>query len=432
MSFHEYPISGIHYDRPTRQRHELGDLDGLKKSMREVGLINPVVVTSDGLLIAGERRFTAAKELGWSHITVQFREEMTDLERERLEHDENFHRLDLTWQEHTLAVARYHELSCRIEGGSWSPEDSGVKLGLGKSWMLRYLRVAQAIRASDPLVLGAATFSTASGICERRDARKADGEREMLAQVIRAPIRTGDEMVAEAAILAPHVDQSLTPILNTDFVEWARAYTGPKFNLIHCDFPYGIDAGEHDQGAGKAFGGYNDSEDVYWNLISALGHYAENFMAESAHMIFWYSPKFHSATMTELSTQGWAVNPYPLIWHRNDNSGILPDPKRSPRQVYETAFLCSRGDRFLVRAKSNLVGSPNTKQYHMSEKPAPVLEHFLGMLVDDTTTFLDPTCGSANALIVAKRLGAKSVLGIEKSAEFYENAVANWRNNARG
>jgi DNA modification methylase len=54
----------------------------------------------------------------------------------------------------------------------------------------------------------------------------------------------------------------------------------------------------------------------------------------------------------------------------------------------------------------------------MSEKPEPMLRHFFGMLVDENTILLDPTCGSGSALRAADSLGARAVLGLERNPEF--------------
>ncbi len=62
----------------------------------------------------------------------------------------------------------------------------------------------------------------------------------------------------------------------------------------------------------------------------------------------------------------------------------------------------------------------------MSEKPKPVLRHFFRLFVDEYSTVLDPTCGSANALMVAEEMGAKQVLGLEIDKEFYELAKENY------
>ena len=51
-------------------RHDLGDLQGLAKSIREFGLLRPVLITPDDRLIAGRRRLEACKLLGWETIPV--------------------------------------------------------------------------------------------------------------------------------------------------------------------------------------------------------------------------------------------------------------------------------------------------------------------------------------------------------------------------
>lgn len=53
-----------------RFRRDMGDLDGLARSMAEVGLLHPVVVTPALQLIAGARRLEAAKRLGWAEVPV--------------------------------------------------------------------------------------------------------------------------------------------------------------------------------------------------------------------------------------------------------------------------------------------------------------------------------------------------------------------------
>ena len=61
----------------------------------------------------------------------------------------------------------------------------------------------------------------------------------------------------------------------------------------------------------------------------------------------------------------------------------------------------------------------------MSEKPVPMLQHFLRMLVDETTVMLDPTCGGGNAVKVSEELGASWSQGLELNADFVERARQN-------
>jgi ParB family chromosome partitioning protein len=53
-----------------RHRRELGDIAELAASIEQVGLLHPIVIRSDGRLIAGERRLRACKSLGWARVPV--------------------------------------------------------------------------------------------------------------------------------------------------------------------------------------------------------------------------------------------------------------------------------------------------------------------------------------------------------------------------
>jgi ParB family chromosome partitioning protein len=61
-------ISDIIIDHCYRQA--LGDLQELAESIREFGLLRPVLLTRDDRLIAGRRRLEACKLLGWETIPV--------------------------------------------------------------------------------------------------------------------------------------------------------------------------------------------------------------------------------------------------------------------------------------------------------------------------------------------------------------------------
>ena len=54
----------------TRHRRDMGDIDGLARSIKAVGLLHPIVIRPDGLLIAGERRLVACRKLGWAEVPI--------------------------------------------------------------------------------------------------------------------------------------------------------------------------------------------------------------------------------------------------------------------------------------------------------------------------------------------------------------------------
>jgi N6-adenosine-specific RNA methylase IME4/ParB-like chromosome segregation protein Spo0J len=68
MSVTTMPIANIKIG--TRHRKDMGDIDGLARSIVEIGLLHPIVILPDGTLIAGARRLAAYKLLGRTEIPV--------------------------------------------------------------------------------------------------------------------------------------------------------------------------------------------------------------------------------------------------------------------------------------------------------------------------------------------------------------------------
>jgi ParB family chromosome partitioning protein len=81
----------------ARHRKDAGDLDALAASIDQLGLLQPVTVTPDRVLVCGWRRLEAVKRLGWKSIKVWVRSGISDPVTALLaERDENTQRKDYT------------------------------------------------------------------------------------------------------------------------------------------------------------------------------------------------------------------------------------------------------------------------------------------------------------------------------------------------
>jgi len=98
-----WPIDRIEVG--NRFRKDLGNIDSLVDSIREVGLIHPIVVDErTGRLIAGERRLNACKRLGMRTVPVRT-VKLDDDHALRAQHDENVERQPFTKTE-MVAILR--------------------------------------------------------------------------------------------------------------------------------------------------------------------------------------------------------------------------------------------------------------------------------------------------------------------------------------
>jgi len=94
-----------------RVRVEMGDIQSLMDSLQKYGLINPIVLTQKNQLIAGHRRLTAARNLGWKKVPVVKLDLTGAKEKLEWEIEENIRRKDFTPEEMEAAFLELTKLS---------------------------------------------------------------------------------------------------------------------------------------------------------------------------------------------------------------------------------------------------------------------------------------------------------------------------------
>jgi ParB family chromosome partitioning protein len=112
-----------------RFRRKLGDIDALARSIKEVGLLHPVVVDDENRLVAGYRRLLAAKKLGWKEIPVH-RVSLDDIAKGEMH--ENLVRKNFTISE-IVAIKRALEPKVREEAKRRIKEHCGTAPGKKKN-----------------------------------------------------------------------------------------------------------------------------------------------------------------------------------------------------------------------------------------------------------------------------------------------------------
>ena len=131
-------------DQP-RKNFDQEALEELSQSIKEYGLIQPIVVTKkDGYysIIAGERRWRASKMAGLKEIPAIIREDDEKVNSE-ISLIENMQREDLNPYEKALGIRTL------IDNYGLSQEDVAKKLGKGRSTIANWVRVLNL----DPRVL---------------------------------------------------------------------------------------------------------------------------------------------------------------------------------------------------------------------------------------------------------------------------------------
>jgi hypothetical protein len=423
--------------RDKRQRRMIPLDADFKKSISK-RIISPIIVNDiDGelVLVAGERRLTAALELGLALVPIRRFQDLSPEDAQITEMEENLKRLDLPWRDFVRAIGQIHTIFLQRDP-QWSLAQTASEVHFSYEYVRMILQVYQSLDSEK--IAQATGVENAHNILLRLADRMAEG---IVSNILNqgtaifqaspppSPSPTPSPGPASGPIPPPSPPPPPPPpppaITQADFIPWADAYTGPKFNFIHVDFPYGTYKGDDSSGTYTVTEFYDNTPEVYLNLLHALCRNLDRLISHSAHLMFWFDMKFYTETFQKLTASGLVVHPHPLIWHKTIG-GVMPGNSVShPRRTYDTALLCVKGNRpFVKPGASSYAAPPVHSKVHPSQKPEPMLRFFFSMFVDVHTTMLDPTCGSGSALKAAEDLGAKSVLGLELDPEYVAQANA--------
>jgi ParB family chromosome partitioning protein len=135
----EIPISQIQ-PNPYQPRKTFNEasIDELARSVRQHGIVQPLVVTRAGdkyKLIAGERRFRAAQKAGLTTVPVLIKEMMQESDALQIALIENIQREDLNPIEEALA---YHQLHDDFQ---LTQEEISKRVGKERSTVANFLRL---------------------------------------------------------------------------------------------------------------------------------------------------------------------------------------------------------------------------------------------------------------------------------------------------
>ena len=409
-------------------------------SIEERGLLHPPVLRDESgvwTLVAGERRMKAIAqiwELGGSfrcdnqevpagEMPFTNLGDLSDLEAEEAELDENLKRKDLTWQEHAAAVARLH----RLRQGQ---------------------QVEKAVKLQTPLV--AQTYAdTALELLGKSEGAYQDQIRKEiivskhLANPAIAKAKSADEAfkilkkqeesaknVELARTVGASFNADLHTLLNVDCLDYmttaADLPEAEKFDVILTDPPYGMGADNFGDAGGKLTGiehRYDDSPEHFTKLMTAWSKLSYNVVKAQAHAyVFCDIDKFHELKAL-MQAAGWYVFRTPLINHKM-NSGRVPLPDQGPRRQYEIILYAIKGKKQTTHIYPDVISTSADENFsHGAQKPVALYQNLLQRSVRPGDRVLDTFAGSGTIFEAANGFKCAAT-GTELNPEYFGMCLA--------
>jgi DNA modification methylase len=422
--------------REDRQRQYFDEeaLLELQDSIIEKGLMHaPVVRPMPGghfELIAGERRAKAIRELWELGRTFHFdgKEvilgqmpyvtlgELTELEAEEAQLDENLRRKDLTWQEHAAAVQRLAVLRRKQAAASGAPAPTTAEIaaevhqstregfadgstGYGADKVRKELVVAKYL--DRPTVRAAKSVEEAFKVIKREEEL---AESERIGRSVGAVFSSADHT-----------------LLHGDCLEILPSLSG-GFDVILTDPPYGMGADSFGDSGGRNLAGeqihlYKDSAETVNEVVLPALELAAALAAPQAHAyVFCDIDGFHQLRAF-FAALGWKPFRTPLIWVKPD--GRIPLPEHGPRRVYELLLYAFKGNRPVRKVGSDVLPfAPDQNLNMAAQKPVALFQELLSRSCLPGNSVLDPFAGTGPVLPAAHSLKIRAT-AIELSPQSY-------------
>lgn len=417
---------------PDRQRQEFNEefVAELASGIASQGLLHALVFREDsekGLcLVAGETRIKAIEFMWMTGGSLMYDNqpipegffpyttlgELTELEAEEAELEENNKRRDLTWKEKAAALQRLHVLrgkQATAEGRIHTVADTAIEVtgradGSFQNNIRRELIVAANL--SNPAVAAAKSTDEAFKILKKQEQQR---EHQALATSVGRTYNT-----------------SLHSLYNVNCIQWMQEQSGEQFDCILTDPPYGMDAQDFGDGGGKLVNSehhYDDSLESWRALMQQWCPLSFRLAKAKAHAYVFCAQQNFPELKVMMEAAGWYVFRTMLIAHK-PNSGRVPLPDRGPRRQYETILYAIKGKRPTLSIQPDVISTTaDANLTHGAQKPVALYVDLLKRTCRPGDTVADFFVGSGTIFAAATELKLIAT-GTEQSTEYYGMAYA--------
>lgn len=406
-------ITDITWDK--RYREDFGNIEDLAESIREKGVLQPITVSTDMVLLAGERRIRAALHAGLTKIPALVRKTDGEIDLREIELMENVFRKGFTWAEECALVQEIDRLY-KSKNIDWSGRKTATLLNKSVAGISRQLQLARATEH----------------IPELAEYKTADEALKVLKKMEEGAIVDELRKRQTAEMSSPTVSKGLKTMMQIadsnymigdTFKGLAELRSGGQVHIIECDPPYGINLNEVKASKDTATSNvhsYNEiPEESYAGFLKKLA--SELFRVANQHswLIFWYGPTWHHEVLTSLREAGWQVDDIPAIWVKRQGQTLQPELYFA--RAYEPFFLCRKGNPVMLkRGRLNVFdfpGEAGSKKYHPTQRPLPLIQELLETLGVPRNVVLVPFLGSGTTLRAAYNCGMQA-FGWDISGEY--------------
>jgi len=438
----------------NRSRIDKGKLENLTKAIKTQGQLNPILITSDNELIAGERRTLVCKKLKLP-VLCRIMPKLSTEDKLLIEHMENDARKDFTWSEELMLRYKIHNYwvkKAEADKLPWTFKDSAKEFdcsvgGLSTDLTLAAMIIVfpdltnctskgQAREASKKMAEQAAAFkkmdslsndekkkmtSLMSGNAIKKPAKKKpvqlvqakhnDNIEELIEHdsAKNPPLPGGSNV--ERTQEQPEPEEETEDLKDEasyvveDLFTFVPKFPNESIGFIELDPPYAINYDENYQQKNEQVQTKKDwtPEEVVYFYETMFPIYYSKLMSNS-WLLCWIGKEWYEEANSIATLAGFKTQPFG-IWAKN--GGSVNRPSTTMVSTFECFILLRKGNAtFNIPSLRNVINcpaSPGSKKTHQWEKPIKLYDIFFEAMGRPKTVFHSSFAGSGNCLISAKK-----------------------------
>lgn len=469
-----------------RVRHDMGDLVRLAESIRDDGLLHPIVLNRDNKLVAGGRRLAAHHLLADNHVVndrpefyssipylplesyllkagkIKRGETLSDSKLRKLELQENHQRKSMHWTEKVLGLWEFHK-ACRLEslveeGTQWTQAQTGDMLGLSQSNLSLLFSLAETLhkdkdRKSPLWKLETQSEAIRFLMAKRQDelskelvkrARKKTAERTSSRPASSSPLLpgisvqaspTGEALPQKDIADLPPLDETSDEVISMGEVanmffhgdaltELPKlAELGPIHHIL-TDPPYGIDMDA--LSSMESIDRIESTHEVKPNieLLQEFLRVSFDCIEETGFMCMWFDLVHYEMLTSTAEKIGWRVCRWPFHWCKTSPC-LNGRAERNFTKAVEHCLILRRSEKSVLANKvprNYVLSSSENRSSHPFYKPASVWNVLIEAVSHPDQTIVDPFCGEGSMLVPAFKAG-RVPLGIELDEAHHNNGI---------
>ena len=413
--------------KPNRQRKgfDQDTLSGLEQSIEHGQLLHaPVLREENGqfVLVAGETRIKAIDNIRMLGGRFRFNNQevpegmipyvnlgdLSELEAEEAELEENIKRKDLTWQDNAAAMAKLHSLRSRqaqAQGRIHTVADTAMEVngrsdGAYQESIRKDLIIAKHL--DNPLIAKAKDTNEAFKILKKQE--------------------TTERNIQHAATVGQTFTSAAHQLFNINCLQWMATADPEQFDVILTDPPYGMGAdGFSDGGSGRLANNehhYDDSYESWVQLMRQWAPLAYRVAKSEAHAYVFCDIDNFPELKQIMKAAGWYVFRTPFICTK-PNSGRVPLPDQGPRRQWEMILYAIKGKKKTTAIYPDVITTmADPGLTHGAQKPVALYADLLKRSVRPGDSILDSFAGSGTIFPASHQFKCKAV-GLEMNPEYF-------------